>query len=109
MALAVDSLVRSRRKAGANADLLARAERHNGVDHAFATREHEGNDQRSPAGVVMPRQRRRYNLEELLKNADPDALLNSEMQSVLDIPPVGRKFGSGSSEDPARVPDPHQK
>lgn len=52
----------------------------------------------------MQRQRRRYTVQELLKNVDPDALLTPEMQAALDMPPVGREFGSGSAEDPARDP-----
>lgn len=56
----------------------------------------------------MQRERRRYTLEELLKNVDQEALLTPEMQAVLDIPPVGREFGSGSAEDPARDPDASQ-
>jgi len=62
----------------------------------------------SEFGSPTMRERRRYTVEELLKNVDPDALLTPEMQAVLDIAPVGREFGSGSPEDPARVPDASQ-
>lgn len=53
----------------------------------------------------MPRERHRYTLEELLKNADPEGLLSPEMREMLDMPPVGLEFGSGSPEDPAGPPD----
>lgn len=47
------------------------------------------------------RKRNRYTLRELLKKAELFRTLAQENKDWLEMPPVGREFGSGTDMDPA--------